>query len=102
MKMLSRERLLNDNEKHAIGTLWGELSRAIRTIAEDDVERAKAPGRVARPASAFYDKEYMNEWTGRFIETVRIARWLSLSRLSEKMGSRGVKGLALLDRILEN
>lgn len=101
------KKCINDAQiKNEAGKLYGELSQAVHVFIKDEfeivVEKCKKP---ARPASAFFETEFLEEWFDYFIRLIfifhqLIPRLIEDYKLRETKRSKG--GLRLVKRLLEN
>jgi len=92
------KRLLTTEAKNVPGRLYNELSKAVHGLIRDELEEIMKDKKPARPASAFYDIEFLKDWFKYFLQIVTIVQGIAQS-LSSHLGERGKKGLKLLKEI---
>lgn len=96
---------LSENQKEKIGKLYGELSRRVHGIINDEFEIVTTKGKPpARPSSAFFDIEFLKEWFDYFIQIARIFNWIFpkiLFKYSLRETKRSKKGLKLFKELLQ-
>jgi hypothetical protein len=81
------------------GQLYGELSKAVHGLIRDEFEEIdRKDKKPARPASAFYDIEFLKDWFKYLLQIVTIVQYVARS-LSPQLSERGKKGLKLLENI---
>ena len=92
------KRLLTTEAKNVPGRLYNKLSKAVHGLIRDELEEIMKDKKPARPASAFYDIEFLKDWFKYFLQIVTIVQGIVQS-LSPYLSERGEKGLKLLKDI---
>lgn len=92
--------LLTQKAKKDAGKLYGNLSKAVHTLIREDGEIIVSTNkRPARPASAFFNLEFLREWFEYLFQEVIIVYEMILA-LSLKPTEKSTEGLDMLSIII--
>ena len=91
---------LDQKSRKVAGKLYGNLSKAVHTMIKDEyemiMERDKTP---ARPASSFYNVDFLREWFDSLFKIVIIMKEI-LAKLPLIHSDRSQRGSELLNNII--
>lgn len=93
--------LLSKGVRKDAGRLYSDLSKAVHTLVRDEyemiVDKDRSP---ARPASSFFNPEFLEEWFGILLRIIVIIREMILA-LHLKHTRRSRAGLDMLNNIIK-
>lgn len=92
---------LDQKSRHEAGRLYGNLSNAVHKFVKDEYEMVvEKDFKPARPASSFYNLEFLSEWSDSLFGVVIIMKQV-IEALPFRHTDRSRKGLKLLGDIID-
>lgn len=93
--------LLSLEEANEVGKLWGLLSKAVHTLVMDEYEIVTRVGKFpARPASAFFNEEFLRQWFEFLLDIVKTEVKVIRS-LHLKFSEKSIDSIQMIMQIME-